>query len=138
MPHRGDEAHLGWHVRKLGRKGQSRSEETTLAEDKVQHIGNQSRDWIHTRAYLQGCDRTINCQSPENGQGGMGKRIRGKRGGRGEKSINKPDYHDFPFVKIVLIDESFAKMAIRLGELEGLQEYSGVRTSRKALNRMLG
>jgi hypothetical protein len=64
-------------------------------------------------------------------------RIRGGRGGRGRRG-NKPYNHNFPFVKIVLIDESFAKMAIRLGELEGLQEYSGVRTSRKALNRMLG
>jgi hypothetical protein len=66
------------------------------------------------------------------GEGGQEakERVRGRR--------NKPNYHNFPFVEIVLIDESFANMAIRLGELEGLQDWGGVRTSRKALNRMLG
>jgi hypothetical protein len=63
MPHRSDEAHLGWQVGKLGREGQSRFEETTLVE-----------------------------------------------------RIGRANYHNFPFVEIVLIDES----------------------SRKALNRMLG
>lgn len=57
---------------------------------------------------------------------------------RGKGRINEPNYHDFPFVEIVLIDKPFAKMAIRLGALEGLHEYGGVRTSRKARNRMLG
>ena len=70
------------------------------------------------------------------GKGWVGEGGQGGRGGRGRR--NKPNYHNFPFVEIVLIDESFAKMAIRPGELEGLQEYGGVRTSRKALNRMLG
>ncbi len=89
---------------------------------------------MHTRAYRQGCDQTIECQRPENGKG-VGEGGQEARQGRRR---NKPNYHNFPFVEIVLIDESFAKMAIRPGELEGLQEYGGVRTSRKALNRMLG
>ncbi len=74
--------------------------------------------------------------SGEQGRVSAERRTRGKEGGRGKR--NKPNYHNFPFVEIALIDESFAKMAIRPGELEGLQEYCGVRTSRKALNRMLG
>ena len=56
-----------------------------------------------------------------------------RRGKKGE-----PDYHDLPFIKIVVIDKSFAKIAIRMGALEGLRETPGVRTSRKALYGMLG
>jgi hypothetical protein len=74
-----------------------------------------------------------------------GERVRGggvRKGGQVAKRRkgrrNEPNYHDFPFVEIVLIDKSFAKMAIRLGALEGLQEYGGVRTGRKPRNRMLG
>jgi hypothetical protein len=35
---------------------------------------------------------------------------------------SEPDYHDLPFVQIIIIDESFAKNAIRTGALEGVQE----------------
>jgi hypothetical protein len=68
--------------------------------------------------------------------GGVGKEDKWQK--RGEGRRNEPNYHNFPFVEIVLIDKSFAKMAIRLGALEGLQEYGGVRTGRKPRNRMLG
>jgi len=50
----------------------------------------------------------------------------------------EPDYHNLPFIEIVLIDKSFAKIAIRTGALEGLREKIGVRTSRKALYWMFG
>ena len=92
---------------------------------------------MHTRAYRQGYDQTIKCQRPENGEGvGGGRGTRRGREGGGRRS--EPNYHNFPFVETVLIDESFAKMAIRLGALERLQVFGGVRTGRKALNRMLG
>jgi hypothetical protein len=55
--------------------------------------------------------------SGERVRGGQGKE--GKRGrGEGQGGRSEPDYHDFPFVEIVLIDKSFAKMAIRSGALE--------------------
>jgi len=88
---------------------------------------------MHTRAYRQGCDRIIKYQHREKGEG-----VGGQDGRGGRKRGNKPDYHNLPFVKTTLIDESFAKMAIRPGALEGSQEYGGVRTGRKALNRMFG
>jgi len=75
---------------------------------------------MHTRAYRQDWDRAIKCQRLENGEGvGGERRTRGGRGGNGRRR-NKPNNHNFPFVEIVLIDESFAKMAIRPCELEGL------------------
>ena len=51
---------------------------------------------------------------------------------------DEPDDHNFPFIKIVVIDKSFAKIAVRTGALEGLRDIFGVRTSRKALYRTLG
>jgi hypothetical protein len=51
---------------------------------------------------------------------------------------SEPDNQDVPFVEVVLINKSFAKMAIRTGALEGEQAHNRVRTSRKALNRVLG
>jgi len=74
---------------------------------------------MHTRAYRQDWDRASNVSVWRTGKEWVGKG--GQEGKRGNgRRRNKPNNHNFPFVEIVLIDESFAKMAIRPCELEGL------------------
>ena len=45
---------------------------------------------------------------------------------------DEPDYHNLPFIEIVVIDKPFAKIAARTGALEGLRDILAVRTSRKS------
>src|SRR5260370_35220546 len=98
--------------------------------------GKSLGEVMHTRAYRQGYDQTIKCQRPENGEGvGGGRGARRGRGGGGRRS--EPNYHNFPFVETVLTDESFAKMASRVGALERWHVFGGDRTARNASTRMI-
>jgi hypothetical protein len=46
-------------------------------------------------------------------------RVRKRRERKRGKS--EPNYHDVPFIEIVLINKPFAKITIRTGALEGAQ-----------------
>jgi hypothetical protein len=83
--------HIGVMKRILGGKSGNSGGKVNRALKKPPSLGIKSvyrkpvGEWMHTRAYRQGCDRTIKSQHPENGKGVGGgkedKRQEGEEGG---------------------------------------------------------